>query len=141
MAALDDAALLALVRREIGELHALFQGWLGGELPQDDAVFARADEALAKTFFIVDPGGTLADRNATLTSIYRGHGGRPGFEIWIREAELRWRHGDLLGASYQEWQRDADGSERGRLSSAVFRIDRRAPSGLLWLQVHETWLP
>jgi hypothetical protein len=140
VSAIDDAALGALVRREVGELHAFFEGWIGGELPQDADTFARAEGALDDPFFIVDPGGTIADRDATLTTIYRDHSARPGFTISIRDTQLRWRRDELLGASYQEWQRGADGAERGRLSSVVFRLDVRAPSGLRWLQVHETWL-
>lgn len=138
---LDNDALDALARREIGELHALFEGWYRGELPPEPGIFARFEDALGEPFFLVDPGGTLEEREAIVDAVRRGHGGRPDVAIRIRDARLRWRSGELLGASYEEWQRDGDGPERGRLSSVVLRLDVRAPSGLRWLQVHETWLP
>jgi len=34
-----------------------------------------------------------------------------------------------------------DGVENGRLSSVLFQQQLNLPNNLLWLYVHETWLP
>jgi hypothetical protein len=61
--------------------------------------------------------------------------------MWIAQAALVAEQGGLVLATYEEWQRQADGSGSGRLSSVVFRQQPGTPNGLLWLHVHETWLP
>ncbi len=50
----------------------------------------------------------------------------------------------IVLATYEEWQKGALNSKppnNGRVSSAVFLKDRSRPNGLMWLHVHETWLP
>lgn len=43
------------------------------------------------------------------------------------------------GFTYEEWQ-DTGQGERGRISSVLFRRRERAPNGVEWLHVHETWI-
>jgi hypothetical protein len=117
---------------EVVELHDFFQGWLGGTLPATDAVYARLVDTQALEFTIVTPGGEC---------LRAAHGSRPGWQMWIENAELRYAQGGLTVATYEEWQRHADGTVTGRLSTVVFRDQPGTPNGLAWVHVHETWLP
>lgn len=126
---------------EIAELHDFFQEWLGGTLPATDEVYTRLTDTQAPEFVIITPGGELIQRERLLTQLRVAHGSRPGWRMWIENAELRFAQGGLIIASYEEWQRHAEGTVTGRLSSVVFREQPGTPNGLVWLHVHETWLP
>ena len=60
--------------------------------------------------------------------------------MWIERAQLRFDSADLLVATYEEWHQTGDRTT-ARISTGVFRHEAGAPNGLLWLHVHETWLP
>ncbi|HWQ13936.1 MAG TPA: hypothetical protein VNL77_14145 [Roseiflexaceae bacterium] len=126
---------------EIVELHDFFQGWLGGALPATEAAYARLVDALAPEFALITPGGELLAREPLLAQLRTAHGSRPGWRMWIERPQLRFAQGGLTIATYEEWQRHADGAISGRLSTVVFRAQPDAPGGLAWLHVHETWLP
>lgn len=126
---------------EIVELHDFFQGWLGGTLPATDAVYARLSATQAPEFVIVTPSGELIPSEQLLAQLRAAHGSRPGLRMWIENAELRFTQGGLTVATYEEWQRHADGTVTGRLSTVVFRDQPGTPNGLAWVHVHETWLP
>lgn len=127
--------------REIVELHDFFQEWLGGALPATDAAYARLVDTQAPEFTIVTPGGELIEGPRLLAQLRAAHASRPGWRMWIENAELRFAQGGLTVATYEEWQRHADGTVTGRLSTVVFRDQPGTPNGLAWLHVHETWLP
>lgn len=124
-------------RDEIEELHDFFQGWLGGELPDDEATFARMDEAMAEDFTFVTTAGDLLDRAAVVGGVRSAHGARPGLRIDIRRPRLLQARDDRWLAVYQEWQR-VDGDADGRTSTVLFRRDAAAPRGLAWVHVHES---
>jgi hypothetical protein len=126
---------------EIVELHDFFQEWLGGALPATDAAYARLVDTQAPEFMIVTPGGERILREPLLAQLRAAHGSRPGWRMWIENAELRCAQGGLTVATYEEWQRHADGTVTARLSTVVFRERPGTPNGLAWLHVHETWLP
>jgi hypothetical protein len=125
---------------EIVELHTFFQGWLDGSLPNSDVVFARLPSALAPEFALVSPSGEMARRAELLAQLRAGHASRPGWRMWIERPELRCAADELLVATYEEWHQAAE-STTARISTAVFRRHAAAPNHLLWLHVHETWLP
>jgi hypothetical protein len=95
----------------------------------------------ALEFAIVTPGGELVPRERLLAQLRAAHGSRPGWRMWIENAELRFTQGGLTVATYEEWQRHADGKVTGRLSTVIFRDQLGTPNGLVWAHVHETWLP
>ena len=62
-----------------------------------------------------------------------------GLTIEIRNVRPVLDTGDLVIATYEEWQRWSGGSN-ARTSTVVFTIDSGARHGLRWKHVHETWL-
>lgn len=126
---------------EIVELHDFFQGWLGGTLPNTDAVYARLVDTMAAEFSIVTPGGVQIPRAVLLEQLRAAYGSRPGWTIWIENAAVRYQQNGVIIATYEEWQRHADGTITGRLSTVVFSEQADTPNGVRWVHVHETWLP
>ena len=131
-----------VILAEIEQLHAFFEGWFLGTLPQDDQTFARFEGALSSGFSIIGPAGVEFDRAGVLEMVRGAHGSRSGedFAIWIESVRVRRCGTESCLATYEEWQ-GPEGSGEGRLSSVVFELDDTAPTGLLWRHVHETWLP
>jgi hypothetical protein len=125
---------------EVVELHEFFEGWLTGALPSTDQAYARLVDAVAREFLLISPGGERIPRERLLTELRAGHGSRPGWKMWVENAELRFRGAELVVATYEEWHRYADGTTTARLATAVFRVQAGAPNGLAWLHVQETWL-
>jgi len=127
-------------RKEVVELHAFFQQWFAGELPQTDEAFNRFASVIAKSFHIVSPAGRLMHRAAILEAVRSPHNsGGGGVKIWIKNYRRRSTVGEVALVTYEEWQREGD-ETRGRLSSALFRVKPSTPNDLQWLHVHETWL-
>jgi hypothetical protein len=119
------------VRTEIEELHRFFERWLRGD--EDD--FSRCDRALARDFTMVGPGGEVRSRDKLIRGLLDAQGKR-SVAIRIRNFELHQLSANLALARYEEWQGD-----RGRVSTALFRVREDAPNGVEWVTVHETWLP
>lgn len=127
--------------REIVELHEFFQAWFNGDLPDTDASFQRFAGTMGPDFAIVSPGGQLSGRDPLLKGLRSMHNARQGSRIWIENVVLRQEIGDMLIVTYEEWQQTPDTEARGRLSTVVFQKQAGLPNDLLWLHVHETWLP
>lgn len=122
---------------EVQDLHRFFQGWLRGELSEDDGTFHRLEGALAPGFTFVTTEGRLVSRGAFLKGLRRAHGSRPGLRIEIGQPNVIRREGPHLVATYRERQEDAAGASV-RTSTVVLRRDREAPGGHAWVHVHES---
>ena len=126
-------------KREIEELHAFFQDWIGGAADRSADRFGRLEDALAEGFTFVTPSGESLEREAVIGAVRRAHGTRPGLRITIREPRLVHSEGDHRVATYQEWQ-ETEEDRTGRISTVVFRRREGAPHGLVWIHLHETWI-
>lgn len=122
---------------EIRELHQFFQDYFSGALPAE--AISRFVETLADDFALVDASGRTTTRE-TIVDVIRGlHGHRPEVKIWIEQPQLRYDLGDVLVATYEEWQTDA-GRTTQRWSTVVLERADGLPNGLRWLHVHESGL-
>jgi hypothetical protein len=135
--AMDDAC-----KKEVIELHQFFEDWNQGKLAKTEEQFRRFSEAVASDFEIISPGGGSLSRAEILGRVREGHGSSRStdFRIWIENYRGRLISDELVLVTYEEWQ-SQDGKNIGRVSTAVFRREPDAPNGVLWLHVHETWLP
>ena len=124
---------------EIVGLHDFFQGWLSGMLPNSDDVFTRLVSVLAASFTLISPAGSSSTREELLEQLRAAHGSRPGWTMWIENAQLHTQTDGLLVTSYEEWQRTGD-QTTARLSTAIFQEQHGTAHGLAWLHVHETWI-
>ncbi len=124
--------------REVVELHQFFEDWFCG---LTDA-FERVEAALADNFVLISPRGEMRTREKLLEDLRVARGCRRGdpFEIRIEACEVRAVEFGLALVTFEEWQRLGE-REAGRVSTALFRVDREAPCGVRWMHLHETWLP
>lgn len=132
--------MFELCRKEIKELHQFFQDWFNGDLPQTDASFARFADVMAVDFEMVSPNGRSVSITNLQPALRQRYNSWQNGRIWIENVRVHWQKGDLLLVVYEEWQA-VDGAENGRLSSVLFQQQPNLPNTLLWLYVHETWLP
>ncbi|MEZ6016985.1 MAG: hypothetical protein R3F49_17840 [Planctomycetota bacterium] len=127
-------------RSAVVALHAFFNDWCVGRVPNTDPTYARFTDALAPDFQLVAPTGEELDR-ATIIAQLRTVHGSGAIEIALDEVASRYVADGLWLVSYHEWQRKPDAPWRGRTSAALLREDPSAAGGFRWLHVHETWLP
>lgn len=141
-------SLDALCHREVVELHQFFEDWFLAKLDDTDAAFDRFSSAMADSFQIVPPSGFMSDIDRLNVRLRSAHGAWTGPDgngtgwIWVSAVNTRpvAGHDDLCLVTYEEWQ-EREGVARGRQSTALMQRDESAPGGVLWLHVHETWLP
>jgi hypothetical protein len=129
------------IAREIVELHDFFEDWLTARIEQTRETFERVLSTMGEGFYLVTPSGELIERPALLDSIYSGYGSRPGFRMWIEQVQVRHTRGDVIVATYEEWQSWENTDQvTSRLSTVVFTCSEAAVNGVLWQCVHETWM-
>lgn len=135
--------------REISELHDLFVRWYCGRASR--GAFERVERALAPSFELVSPDGTVNDRADVLGAIRKEYDRRAGFDIEIRNVEPVHAGEEHTLVRYEEWHVPAAGAETGRHSTALFGpvesgsgaadapADGTRPRAR-WLYLQETWL-
>ncbi|MCC5857816.1 MAG: DUF4440 domain-containing protein [Ectothiorhodospiraceae bacterium] len=136
---MNDDALRWSGECEILDLHAFFQDWFRGDA--EDAAFSRLEATLADDFVIVTPQARSVERSGIIEGVRSQHGCDPRAELAIRRVRLRSVRESIAVFTYEEWQGRYGRPTTGRLSTVVFARRDEAPHGLVWLHVHETWLP
>jgi hypothetical protein len=129
MSALGDAA-----EREIRALHAHFVSLFTGR-SQD---VERCAAAFAPGFLMITPEGSSRDRAAVLAFVANA-AAPPDFRIDIHEPRIIWEIESAVLLHYVE-QQYRDGRTTRRRSSALFTAEQRAPLGVVWQYLHETWM-
>lgn len=118
---------------EVRQLHGFFERWYSGGA--DSSEVSRLD-ALADSFVMIGPDADVVGCAEVRASIVAARGLRP-MQIEIRNVVVR---PELDLGTYEEWQ-TTRGVATGRLSTAVMRSAPGLPNGLVWIHLHETWLP
>lgn len=138
---MTETTLHEQVREEIEALHRFFVEWFSGRAATTGDLFANEFEArFDDGFVLIPPAGTTLSLPALTDSIRAAHASNPAFRIAIRAVQIRRVWGSHILATYEEWQRNALAStppDNGRVATVLFESAER----LLWLHVHETWLP
>ena len=132
--------LTRAIAAEIEAIHETFTAWFNGAAAPD-TFSSRIENRFAAAFSMVPPGGQLVERAPLLASLRAAHGSHAGIEIEITGVQVLHDLGDLVIASYEEWQRSPaplGAHVTARTSTAILR---RAVGGWQWVHVHETWLP
>ena len=130
-------------RQEVLELHQFFQDWFNGVLEPTDESFARFADVIDEDFVLISPSGRMTGRAPLVERLRGAHGSakESGSRIWIESYRLHRLAGDFAVVTYEEWQEGRDGEAGGRLSTAFFGRREGMPNGVVWLHLHEVWLP
>ena len=124
---------------EVDGLHAFFELWFVGELPQTRDALARFSDVLAEEFQLIQPSGLTRSRNGISTDVFDAHGVHDDVTIETSTFEPRDADGDRCLGTYEEWQTVGD-DRTGRVSTVLFRRASATPNGVEWVHLHETWL-
>lgn len=123
--------------QEVRERHDFFADWFAGRL--DAAQLDQAMHGFTAGFTHVGPDGVETDRPALEAMLRSRHATKPAeFEIVIESPRVLIERDGLAVVSYVEIQADVE--PPARISTAVFEVDDRAPLGVAWRHVQETWL-
>ncbi|MFN2237714.1 MAG: hypothetical protein ACK2U1_26070 [Anaerolineales bacterium] len=131
--------MITRIENEIHELHQFFQDWYNNQLSPTDENFARCANVLHSNFTIIFPIGDRMRRETLLEILRNAHGSHTNIRIWIEHIQILYQFGDLVLATYEEWQ-EIDSQINSRLSTVLFQQAPTTPNGLRWLHVHETWM-
>lgn len=131
---------LAQCAAEICRLHDFFQAWFTGDVAESEEIFQQFAAVMSADFFTIAPDGGLMELPALSTRLRHAYGKQPGVRIWTQNQRLHYQRADVALCTYEEWQERA-GTTTSRLSSVLFQQHAGVPHGIIWLHVHETWLP
>ena len=131
--------MITRIENEINELHQFFQDWYNNHLSPTDENFVRCVNVLHPNFMIIFPNGEKVQYQTLLNSLHSKHASQTNMRIWIKQIQVLHQIGDLVLATYEEWQ-EINGQVNSRLSTVLFQKAPTTPNGLLWLHVHETWI-
>lgn len=134
-----------LIERELAASHRFFREWYAGLCPHSEAyVAAYFVGRLDPGFHFIDPTGEIIDVARLGRELWASYGTGSDFAMSAENLRCRFGDGDIVIATYHEWQRNAVRTrppDNGRIATALFRVDDSAVNGLRWVHVHETWLP
>ncbi len=134
-----DSSLVEQCRREVDELHAFFELWFVGELPQTRSELRRFERVLAEDFRMIQPSGLTKTRDGIVTDVFDAHEAHENVTVETSSLEPRHVADETCLGTYEEWQ--TTGEERtGRVATALFRRAAGTPNGVEWVHLHETWL-
>jgi len=125
--------------REVVELHHFFNHWLRAS-SEDQLDIARLAGVLAPTFRLVAPDGGVRERQPLIDWIAGVRGSRGAdFRIDVADFVVVWQSPEAVLLEYVETQYIDDKTTK-RLASALFCREPKAPCGVVWRHLQETWL-
>lgn len=126
--------LATTAAKEVNSLHAAIVELFTGRSRD----FSRCAKALAAEFSMVTPDGIRLDRDGVLSS-FEAASAPPDFRISISGIRVLWEAGDSVLLQYIEEQY-RDRRTTRRLSTALLTAESKAPGGIVWRYLHETWM-
>lgn len=130
---------LKLVTKEIVDLHNFFTAWFNGSADRDQ-LESRFTSRLHKDVLFIPPEGQMMGRAFLQEGISRGYGTNADFRSHIRDVNIRYERGDLVLATYTEWQTGSKVSAQA-CNARVTTVLMQMTDPLIWLHIQETWLP
>ena len=128
----------ALARVEVVARHDFFVAWFTGHAAV--AAMDEAARAFASDMGRIAPDGRVQDRGEVVAMLRAAGGTRgPSFAIRVEVREARVLGQGLALVVYDEHQ-VLDGTRTARRASALFGLDARAPGGVAWRHLQETWI-
>ncbi len=129
---------LEQVTKEIVDLHDFFTQWFNGTT-QRDQLESRFLTNLHEDVIFIPPEGHILSRSMLKEGFDKGFGSNTDFRIQIRDVTIRHKIGNLVLATYTEWQAGATQSEN--INARVTTVLMEMGVSIKWLHIQETWLP
>ncbi|WP_227268810.1 hypothetical protein [Roseobacter weihaiensis] len=132
------ADLLTMAETEIRKRHEFFVDWYRATAAPDAMEDCAA--SFAPDFRIIWPSGGSMDRAPLLQALKDARGSTGNeFEIRIDINHAVQLSDALCLITFDEHQETAKGPN-SRRGTAIFSRDARAPNGVLWRYLQETWI-
>ena len=114
---------------------------LRGEGRAEEAAMEESTRAFAPDFRRVAPDGRVQGRGEVIAMLRQARGTRErGFAIRVEVREARSLDADLALVLYDEHQVEGGAARPSRRASALLGLDARAPGGVAWRHLQETWI-
>jgi hypothetical protein len=136
---MTDSSLAERCAAEVAELHAFFELWFVGELPETRAALERFSGVLADDFRMVQPSGLTRSKGGITRDVFDAHAVHDDVTVETSTFEPRVVGPETCLGTYEEWQTVGD-DRTGRISTVLFRRAPETPNGVEWVHLHETWL-
>ena len=120
--------------REVEELHAVFVELFSGQSRD----LGRCAAAFSEHFEMITPDGKNHDRAGVLLALEKAKA-PSDFRIDVSHIRPLWEAQTSVLIQYVE-QQYRDGKTSRRLSTALFEAEPKAPCGVVWRHLHETWM-
>ena len=131
-------------KAEIVRLHDAFVAWFTGSCDSSGDTYERTiGSVLSPSFSMVTPTGSVIPANLLHERLQAAYGSHSehGMAIEIKNVEVVSSSGSQYLVRYEEWQRSGSPEvETARQSTAFFQ-ESGPTSKLIWVHVHETWMP
>ena len=133
-------------KAEIVRLHDAFVAWFTGSCDSSGDTYERTiGSVLSPSFSMVTPSGSVIPANLLHERIQAAYGSHSehGMAIEIKNVEVVSSSGSgYLVVRYEEWQRSGSPEvvETARQSTAFFQ-ESGTTKLIIWVHVHETWMP
>jgi len=130
---------LQFVTKGIVDLHDFFTEWFNGTVERDQ-LEPRFLSRLDENAVFIPPEGQIMTVDMLKGGFDHGYGTNKDFHTQIRDVTIRHEFGELVMATYTEWQTGAAMSaekKNARLSSVLMKMT----DPVTWLHIQETWLP
>ena len=131
-------------KAEIVRLHDAFVAWFTGSCDSSGDTYERTiGSVLSPSFSMVTPSGGVIPANLLHERLQAAYGSHSehGMAIEIKNVEVVSSSGSQYLVRYEEWQRSGSPEvETARQSTAFFQ-ESGPTSKLIWVHVHETWMP
>ena len=131
--------ILETVTKEIVDLHDFFTEWFNGTADRDQ-LEPRFASRLHKDVQFIPPEGQVIGGAFLREGISRGYGTNADFRSHIRDVNIRYERGDLVLATYTEWQTGSKVSAEAN-NARITTVLMEMTDPLTWLHIQETWLP
>lgn len=130
--------LQSLAKAEVVARHDFFVDWYTGKA--DDQDMEDCAHSFAPDFRMIWPDGAEHERDSVL-ELLRGMRGskNDGYAIEVAMRYATQYNPDLVLITFDEHQWTADGKNLRR-ATALFSPDDRAPGGVVWRHLHQTWI-
>ncbi|MEO1554895.1 MAG: hypothetical protein AAFS01_00570 [Pseudomonadota bacterium] len=130
---------LEAVTKEIVDLHDFFTEWFNGTVERDQ-LEPRFLSRLHDNLVFIPPEGRLMTGPMLKGGFDKGYGSNTNFRTQIRDIVVRHKDGDLVLATYTEWQTGATQSAMAN-NARVTTVLMELTAPVTWLHIQETWLP
>lgn len=130
---------LDTVTKEIVDLHDFFTEWFNGTAERDQ-LEPRFLSRLHDEVVFIPPEGHAMTGPMLKGGFDQGYGSNADFRIQIRDVVVRHEVGDLVLATYTEWQTGAKQSALAN-NARITTVLMKMASPVTWLHIQETWLP